>query len=463
MKSILRFAGIVLLVMPLLSCGGGGNEQSVGLASDRQGNSSQVSLATVACDSEMMSIGVGAGSPTTITDDLSNPPDFITKRSWLETPWGFETYQYGQAETLKMKGQFKNDGDGPCIPGEKETIIVHAYLSNGYKEDAHSDRKLVGTDEIQCANLKPGDTHTETEGLVLSDLALGIHNIVWCIDHPKTDHNEGGDHKEKHESNNCSTEAVFEIVPGVVNVPTVDFIVHGITVLQAPTYAGDFARFGGYIQNQGTARPGADIRSSYTISCNGGPTLFLTDDETKTDQLTAGESAWEETITAVRMPDTPGTCTVTMTADYQGVVSESNETNNSQSLTLTLAPRPLPDLIITYIEIDPWPDSSIQKDKVHHPTMKIKNQGPGPVTTAIRSAYYWYGPSTGNVWRQIADDGTEAVELCTGCEVTETILAGFKATKKGVHYLKACANYQNTQAEVDLGNNCKVSGPITVK
>lgn len=420
-------------------------------------------LATNDCDA-VQTVGVGPGLETEPTDEpVQAPPDFITRSSRLETPWGYETYKYGQAETLKMKGRFENIGDGPCIPGEKETITVHAYLSRGHKEDAHSDWKLVGTDEIQCANLKPGDTHTETEGLVLFDLGLGMHNVVWCIDHPRTDHNDGGDHREKHESNNCSTEAVFEVVEGVVNVPTVDFVVHGLSILQTPTYVGDLARFGGYIKNQGTVRPGADIRSSYTIACGGGPSILLTDDETKTDQLTPGESAWEETLTAVRMPDTPGTCVVTLTADYQGAQTETDETNNSTSLTLTLLPRPMPDLVVIYIEIDPWPDRSIQKDKEHHPTMKIKNVGPGPVTSGIRSAYYWYGPSTGNIWRLIADDGTEAQELCAGCEVTETIRSGFKATKTGTHYLKACVDYQGNQPEGDEGNNCLQSAPITVK
>lgn len=458
MKSVLRTAGMVLLAVLLLSCGGGDAvppaDQSVG----RQ------RILSTDCEGETIAIGVGAGTPTTISDvDQPDPPDFITRSSRLETPWGYETYKYGRNETVKMKGRFENIGDGPCLPSERDTIIVHAYLSKGYKEDVHSDWKLVGTDEIQCSNLKPGDTHTETEGLILANVELGIHNVVWCIDHPRADHNDGGDHREKHESNNCSTEAVFEVVEGVVNVPTVDFIVHGLSILQAPTYTGDLARFGGYIKNQGTARPGADIRSSYTIACGGGPSILLTDDETKTDQLTSGESAWEETLTAVRMPDTPGTCVVTLTADYQGAQTETDETNNSTSLTLTLLPRPMPDLVVTYIEIDPWPDRSIQKGKEHHPTMKIKNVGPGPVTSGIRSAYYWYGPSTGNVWRLIADDGTEAQELCAGCEVTETMRSGFKATKTGTHYLKACVDYQGNQPEGDEGNNCLQSAPITVK
>lgn len=462
MRSLLRVAGIFLCLV-LLSCGGENDGDDV-VGKQTTTTDSRMQVQSSGDCGEVAIVGVGPGLEIESTDSPTpDPPDFVTKRSWLETPWGYETYQYGQAETLKMKGQFKNDGDGPCIPGEKETITVHAYLSKGYKEDAHSDWKLVGTDEIQCSNLRPGDTHTETEGLILADLPLGIHNVVWCIDHPKTDHNDGGDHREKHESNNCSTEAVFEIVPGTVNAPTVDFIVHGLSILQAPTYTGDLARFGGYIKNQGTARPGADIRSSYTIACEGGPALFLADDETKTDQLDPGESAWEETLTAVRMPDTPGVCTVTMTADYQGVVGENDEGNNSQSLTLTLLPRPMPDLIITYIGMGDYNDTSIRKGNTKYPTMKIKNTGPGPATSGIRSAYYWYGPSTGNVWRLIADDGTEAQELCAGCAVTETIKSGFKATKTGTHYLKACVDYQGNQPERDEGNNCLQSAPITVK
>lgn len=390
-------------------------------------------------------------------------PDFIGRRSWFETPWGFEIYQYGRAETLKMKGRFENIGDGPCVLGEKDSITARAYLSKGYKPDSSTTRKSVGTDEIKCSNLKPGDTHTETEGLVLADLELGIHNVIWCIDHPQTDHNEGGDHVEKREGNNCTRPAVFEVVEGTVNVPTIDFSISGFTVLQAPIYAGDWARFGGYVRNDGTASPSVGIRSSYIISCNGGPAVWLTDDATEASELGPGQSKWEETIAAVRMPDTPGTCIVTMTANYQGVVGETDVGNNSESLTLTLLPRPLPDLIITYIEMESWADRSIQVGKVHYPTMKIKNVGPGPVTTTIRSAYYWYGPSTGNVWQQIADDGTEAAELPPGAEVTETIKAGFKATKKGTHYLKACANYQGSQPETDTTNNCLTTGPITVK
>lgn len=295
--------------------------------------------------------GQGPGGYPALTDEpVQEPPDFVTKRSWLETPWGVETYKYGRTETVKMKGQFKNEGSGPCLSTDAtQTIIVHAYLSNGYKEDAHSDWKRVGTDEIQCANMQPGDTHTETEGIELwRDVpGPGIYNIVWCIDHPLDDHNNGGDHREKHESNNCSTEAVFEVVEGTVNVPNTDLITFGLTVIQAPVYAGDPIRLGAWVKNQGAVNAIVDIRSSYTVSCNGGPTTMLTDDGTMATTLVAGASAWEEILTPVLMPNVVGTCTLTFTADYLGAQPETDETNNSTSITVTLAPRPAPILSIT--------------------------------------------------------------------------------------------------------------------
>lgn len=300
--------------------------------------------------------GAGQGYATAIADTaVVVPPDFLTKRMWLETPWGIETYRYGRTETVKMKAQFKNEGSGPCDPNDpKQTITIHFYLSRGYKEDAHSDWKLVGTDEIQCSNLKPGDTHTETEGIELwRDIPeLGIWNIVACIDHPQTDHNNPGDHLEKHESNNCSTEAVFEVVEGTVNVPDVDLIPLGFTVLQAPVYAGDFIRLGAWVKNQGTVNGTADIRSIYTASCNGGPAITLTDDGTMATTLTAGASAWEETLTPVQLPNVVGTCTLTFTVDYLSNQPETDESNNSVSLTVTLAPRPAPKLVITRFEDD---------------------------------------------------------------------------------------------------------------
>ena len=178
-----------------------------------------------------VSDSTGTGYFTPATDPVVNGlPDFITRKTWLVNESGAESYQYTSNQTISMKAQFANIGSIACTG--KKKIKVHFYLSNGYKEDDHSQWQLVGTDEIKCTNLEPKDTQTETEGLKISsyNLAPGsINNIVACIDHPKTDHNNGGDFAEEHESNNCSTEAVFEVVaesttpPDPVTPPYVDF------------------------------------------------------------------------------------------------------------------------------------------------------------------------------------------------------------------------------------------------
>ncbi|TXH00290.1 MAG: hypothetical protein E6P95_03840, partial [Candidatus Moraniibacteriota bacterium] len=394
--------------------------------------------------------GAGQGYSTEIADvAVVVPPDFITRRTWLETPWGTETYQYGRTETVKMKAQFENIGDGPCDPNNpKQTIPVHFYLSKGYKEDAHSDWKRVGTDEIQCANLKPGDTHTETEGIELwRDIPeLGIWNIVACVDHPYDDHNNGGDHKEKHESNNCSTEAVFEVVEGTVNVPNVDLTVSGLTVLQAPVYAGDYIRLlGAWIRNTGTVNATNDIRSSYTVSCNGAPATMLTDDLTTAASLTAGASAWEEILTPVLMPNVVGTCTLTFMADYLGSQPETDETNNSTSLTVTLAPRPAPVLSITRFE-DKVDCCTTNTGAAPKPRIWVYNDGNAAPGANVTVVYQVSSPvATGGLYQVIGYGTIEPRELppktsdedqmdCDGCWRIPTT----SAWKKQWHNFRAC-------------------------
>lgn len=458
MKSIKWMASAIFLSL-LLSCGGSdpGLERETTTAAQPHVRA----MATEECD-QIATYGLGPGFSTDATEEPEPlPPDLIVGKTWLETEWGYPTLRFGKAELRpKMKAQIENIGDGPptrTVPG----VFI---LSRGYFKDAQSERRVVGSDETQPENLAPGSTHTETESLDLASIEPGIWNIIYCVNRDRDDNTTIGAYEEKHKSNNCSTEAVFEVVEGTVNVPDVDLIPQSFTLLQDPVYAGGPIRLGAYVRNQGTMDALTGIRSIYTASCNGGPAVPLTDDGTDQAELKAGGSQWEEIQTAVSMPDVVGTCVVTFTVDAGNAQAETDETNNTASLTFTLLPRPQPDLVITYIEIDPWPDDSIQKGKTHHPTMKIKNVGTGPMTSGIRSAYYWNGPSTGYTWRQIADDGTDAQELCAGCEVTETIDSGFKeSSKKGTYYLMACADYQGNQSESNEGNNCMVSRAITVK
>jgi hypothetical protein len=365
------------------------------------------------------------------------------------TPWGTETYKYGLGESFDTKAQLANIGDGPCLSGEPSTITGHFYLSKGYKEDAHSGtdawRRLDST-TTQCDNLKSGDTHTETKNTKISDwiTELGIYNVVFCGDHPENDHNNGGEHKEKHESNNCSTEAVFEVtVNQIENVPNVDFTVSGFAILQTPVYAGDFTRLGATIRNQGTVGATADIRSSYTVSCNGGPTTILTDDGTMASTLTAGASAWEETIAPVQMPNVVGTCTLTFTADYLGNQPETDENNNTQSLTVTLAPRPAPILSITRFEDESGCCTTNTGSRIK-PDIWVRNNGPVAPATNVPVIYHIASPvATGNSYILIGYGSIRPDELPPGGTDEDYMDNSWSIPKSGTwkkqwHIIRGC-------------------------
>lgn len=334
------------------------------------------------------------------------PPDFIVKKTWLVTPWGVETYKFGMNESFDTKAQSENIGDGSCVSGEIDTITGHFYLSKGYKEDVHSGDgawRRVDSTTTQCDNLKPGDTHTETKNTVIREWITtpGIYNIVYCIDHPQDDHNNGGDHQEKHESNNCSTEAVFEVTSNPIENPDprfVDFITSGLRFLQTPYYAGDQARFGATVTNQGNIGSPSDIRSSYSVQCSGTGLIYLTDDGTQASTLTAGASAWEETVSPVTLPNVSGSCTAYFCADYQGAVAESDETNNCSSINFTLQPRPAPRLTITKFQDESGCCTTNTGSRIK-PDIWVRNDGPVSPASDVTVLYQISSPiATGGQW-----------------------------------------------------------------
>ncbi len=386
MRKLLRIASAIILGALLLSCGG---DQEESTSTERK----MAIRATEPCDDDILTIGVGPGIGTEATDPPTvHPPDFVTESVKLSTPWGTEAYKNGLAETISIRADFKNIGKGDA-PGSTQ-IKVHFYLSRGYKEDSHSDWIRVGEEIIQSDNLRAGQEKTEFETVVIAQEipGPGIWNFVACIDHPRNENNNGGDVAEEHESNNCSTEAVFEVTTNQIeNVQTVDFVPQAFQFLQAPVYAGDFARLTGSILNQGSAPSPAAIRSRYSVSCNGGPEQYLTDDGTDQDQLGAGMTKTEETNTAVQMPNVVGTCTAYFTVDYQGAVTESDETNNVASFTFTLAARPAPNLYATTFRDDRGCCTTNTGNYID-PRIWIYNAGPAAPASTVSIIYQISSP-----------------------------------------------------------------------
>jgi hypothetical protein len=138
----------LLLPFALSSCGG--SDKSASSANGTPANGATITAESPAikasvmaadnCGTKIIEVGFGAGTETPATDEeIPNLPDFVTTKSYLETPWGVETYKYGWNETIKMKGKFENIGDGYCLSTDAtQDIVLHTYLSEGYKKDPHS-------------------------------------------------------------------------------------------------------------------------------------------------------------------------------------------------------------------------------------------------------------------------------------------------------------------------------------
>ncbi|MFA5353231.1 MAG: CARDB domain-containing protein [Thermodesulfovibrionales bacterium] len=365
------------------------------------------------------------GSPgsgfQTLPDSAEAPikslPDFIVNRVWLTTPWGKITYRYGKPEIMKMRAQFKNIGKGSC----SGDIEVHFYLSKGYKEDAHTKWKRVGTDNIKCENFGPGETHTEEEGIELSrDIPEpGIWNIVACADHIKDDHNNGGAHPEKYESNNCSTEAVFKVTANgqVVNVaPKPDFIVSSLSLTNTPVPVPAGGLYGARmaIRNIGQGNSPSGIRSQYALKGPGTPNADwkeIDGDDSDADELTPGRDQWEEIGNLAKAQEVPGNYTLRACADYNNAVAEESEDNNCAYLDFQI--NAIPSIVVTNpISSDNW-----RSDERKHIEWDVNNF---PSAGDVRIEYSMDG---GASWRTIesstSNDGGRYWEMC-GYKTTDS-------------------------------------------
>ncbi len=357
---------------------------------------------------------VGPGVDTLATDpETPSLPDLITNKLWLETPWGEEIYVYDLTEELKMKAQIKNIGEG----NPYQIVEGHFYLSKGYKEDPHSEWERKGTDFTQPENLLSGQTHTETEGMKLWEvtyhnrpLTPGMWNIVFCPDHTKDDHNEGGEIEEEHESNNCSTPAVFEVrdTGAPINSPKYDFEIHSLQLTNTSTPVPVGGKYGAKfaVRNIGNTVPPTGIRSVYEIK---GPQTndqwqFVADDGTDAGELAPNENIWEQILSLVTAPTVPGIYTLRARADYQNAVAETNEENNSAEIQFEVKAQPR--IVVT----NPTTGDDWESNKRKHITW---NRYDFPTAGNVKIEYTMNGGST---WKTIesstSNDGSRYWEMC---------------------------------------------------
>jgi hypothetical protein len=169
----------------------------------------------------------------------------------------------------------------------------------------------------------------------------------------------------------------------------------------------------------------------------------LADDGTEASVLGSSASAWEETIETVTLPNVPGTCTAYFCADYQGAVTETDETNNCTSLPFVLQPRPAPKLVITKFRDESGCCTTNTGSRIK-PDIWVRNDGsvaPGANVTVV----YQISSSvaTGGAWWTIGYGAIRPSELPPGgtdedCMDNSWPIPKSNSWKKQWHMVRGC-------------------------
>ncbi|MFC1644693.1 M23 family metallopeptidase [Patescibacteria group bacterium] len=143
-------------------------------------------------------------------------PNFVVTDVKLKTLSGEEKYVWDKSEEMYIHAWIDNIGDADWDDGIHDSIEVRYYLSQGRKEDLHSEWERVGIDDIQKYNLEMDDNpkHEEDRLILLNKESIepgNYYNIVVCADRIADQNNGIGNVDEIHESDNCFAEKVFYV------------------------------------------------------------------------------------------------------------------------------------------------------------------------------------------------------------------------------------------------------------
>uniref|UniRef100_UPI00405668E6 CARDB domain-containing protein n=1 Tax=Candidatus Electronema sp. TaxID=2698783 RepID=UPI00405668E6 len=416
------------------------------------------------------SIGIpGTSTPPTDPPASGKLPDFITSKVTMGSKDGkHEKYTWKINETAYVHDYIDNIGTADW-EGKAKKIKVPFYLSKGTKEDSHSEWVRVSRQEIKKEHLKVKDKPKHeyikfnlAEWANDSTVLPGrTYNFVVCADRPKDENNGDGDVKEKHKSNNCSTEAVFYVDFGPAR--NVDLIADNLALTGGRTELQAGEKYGLQVEvsNIGTEQPWNGFRTKYEIKGpgTGGVWQKIGDEHSKASSLYAGAIHFESMTgdDEVSAPMVGGDYVFRACADYEQVVPETDESNNcTDELPVYIAPPPMPDLITEGLQLTHGRTSLIAGE-LYGLTVAIRNIGNATPSSNIRSSYAIKGPGTGDAWQQVADDGSDADQLYPGAAQWEEITDEHGAhipNVAGTYTARACADYHGSVPESDENNNC---------
>ncbi len=272
------------------------------------------------------------------------------------------------------------------------------------------DGTEVSWSDTDTTSLTAGSTVTLTansgpSGLATWTATTGTHTIMAWVD----------DVNRITESNENNNQYSTSLTVSQTSLP--DLIVTGITTSPASPIVGDAVTFTATVQNQGAA---AGAPGTVTFSVDGTQVSASANNTTALAANGTIPMSGIATWTA-----TSGTHTILANVDSNNTTTESNESNNTYSTSLTVTPVSQPDLIVTGITTSPA--SPNPGDAVTF-TATVKNQGgaagaPGTVSFSVDGTQV---TTSANNTTALAVNGTTAMSgtgTWTATNGTHTILA----------------------------------------
>ncbi len=310
------------------------------------------------------------------------PPDLIV----LNISWSPENPS--ESDNVTFTVTIKNQGSGRADYPSVACYIDDAYLASASVNE-----------------MAPGATVTKTFNWIAR---VGSHAITAIVD-------KDNRITESDETNNTKTVTISTLPP--------DFIIQNITWSPANPQVGDTVTLTVTIRNQGGQA--SSSRIAYYIE--GSSTVYQDVQEMNAGATVTKTFTWTAEA---------GSHTIKAVADFREMVVESDETNNTKTVTISTLP---PDFTIQSIT---WsPESPSIGDMVTF-IITIGNQGSGRgdysrVSCYVDDIYL----SSASVDR-IAPNGTDIETFTWTAQV-------------GSHTIKAVADSGNAVAESDETNNAK--------
>ena len=247
---------------------------------------------------------------------------------------------------------------------------------------------------------------------------------------------------ESNETNNTYSESLT--VGGGATTP--DLVVTDITYNPATPQTGNEVTFSAVVKNQGTGATTAGTICGMLFSVDGTAVNWS---DNYTSSIAAGASV---TLTATggsssktSWTATTGTHTFTALVDDINRITESNDSNNSYSESVTINQAPNPDLVVTDIT---WsPTSPAAGNSVVFSAI-IKNQGTlaTPAGTACNVSFSVDGTKVSAV-------ANYTTSIAAGGTVTLTQNSGSWSATNGIHTIGASVDDTNLITEMSESNN----------